>query len=297
MSKSKIITRIIGGIGNQLFSYAAARRLALANNAELAIDHVSGFVRDYKYQRRYQLDHFSIPCRKANPWERMEPFSRYRRYVKLKLYKRLPFEKRGYIKQEFIDFDSRLLQIRAKRKVYLEGYWQSEKYFKDVEETIRADLRIIPPEDPRNQELAQSIQERTAVAVHARFFDAPGKDGLNNLSSEYYSRTVKKMESMLTGAHYFLFSDKPEAAREIIPLPDDRVTCIAHNKGDTNAYKDLWLMTKCKHFIIANSTFSWWGAWLAECPDKIVIAPSFEKRDGVAFWGIEGLIPEEWIKC
>lgn len=294
---NKIIPRIIGGIGNQLFSYAAARRLSLVNNAELAIDPVSGFVRDHKYQRQYQLGHFSIPCRKATTWERMEPFSRYRRYLKLRVSKRLPFEKRSYIKQEFIDFDPRLLQIKPKGNLYLEGYWQSEKYFKDVEETIRADLRIIPPEDPINKELAQSIQRKTAVAVHVRFFDSPGKDGPNNASAQYYSRAVGKMESMLTGAHYYLFSDQPEAARAIIPLPDDRITCVSHNKGDANAYKDLWLMTKCRHFIIANSTFSWWGAWLAEGRDKLVIAPGFEKRDGVASWGFDGLIPEGWIKC
>ena len=295
--KKIVIPRIIGGIGNQLFSYAAARRLALVNNAELAIDHVSGFVRDHKYQRQYQLDHFNIPCRKATLWERMEPFSRYRRFLKKRWSKHLPFENRSYIKQEFIDFDSRLLQVKPQGTVYLEGYWQSEKYFKDVEETIRSELQIIPPNDPINQEHAQKILNRRAVAVHVRFFDLPGKDGVNNVPNKYYKNAIEKMESILEDAHYYLFSDHPIAARTAIPLSDERITCVSHNKGDTNAYKDLWLMTKCQHFIIANSTFSWWGAWLSNNVDKQVIAPGFKiiSKEKITSWNFKGLLPERWI--
>lgn len=81
-----------------------------------------------------------------------------------------------------------------------------------------------------------------------------------------------------------------------IPLPDARVTLVAHNQGDEHAYADLWLMTQCQHFIIANSTFSWWGAWLAAHPGKQVIAPGFEMRLGKMWWGFAGLLPAEWIK-
>ena len=141
----KIITRIRGGIGNQLFCYAAARRLALVNNAELVIDDVSGFVRDHDYKRDYQLDHFSIPCRKATAGERLEPFSRVRCYLKRSFNRNRPFQERSYIQQEGIDFNSRLLKVDPCGTIYLEGYWQSEDYFKDVEGAIRADLEITPP--------------------------------------------------------------------------------------------------------------------------------------------------------
>ena len=104
------------------------------------------------------------------------------------------------------------------------------------------------------------------------------------------------MEKIIPGAHYFLFSDRPEDARARIPLSDQRITCVSHNHGDENAYADLWLMTLCQHFIIANSTFSWWGAWLAEYKDKQIIAPGFEMREGKAHWGFDGLLPETWIK-
>lgn len=292
----KVIVRIIGGIGNQLFCYAAARRLATVNCAELVVDDVSGFLYDRQYQRQSQLDHFEIPCRKATPVERLEPFARIRRALNRKWNLRLPFEQRLYLQQEFMDFDSRLLQVKLRDTVYLEGYWQSEIYFKDIEDIIRADLRIRPPTDEVNLALSARIRGCNAVAVHVRFFDAPSEQGINNAPDDYYARAVTRMEALAPRAHYFVFSDQPATARKRIPLPDDRVTLVAHNSGDANAYADLWLMTLCKHFIIANSTFSWWGAWLANNPGKLVIAPGFEIREGKMWWGFDGLLPQAWIK-
>jgi len=296
LSDSKIIPRIFGGLGNQLFIYAAARRLALAANAELVLDDVSGFAFDSVYQRHYQLDHFNIPCRKATAAERLEPFSRLRRALKRRWNLQKQFEKRSYLMQEGIDFDCRLLKRLPLSTLHLEGYWQSENYFKDVESTIRHDLQIKPPTDTENQRMAERILNRTAVALHVRFFDEPQSVGINNAPGDYYTRAVAAMEQHVPDAHYFVFSDQPGAVGGRIHLPDSRVTLVTHNQGDANAYADLWLMTQCQHFIIANSTFSWWGAWLAAHPRKIVIAPGFEKRDGVMWWGFDGLLPDHWIK-
>lgn len=296
MFKSKLIHRLFGGLGNQLFIYAAARRLSLANHAELILDDVSGFAYDSMYQRHYQLDHFNIPCRKATALERLEPFSRLRRVLKRKWNQRLPFEQRRYLVQEGVNFDPRLLTFKPQGTVYLEGYWQSEDYFKDVAATIRQDLQIKSPTDVANLAMAEQIRSATGVAVHVRFFDEPHAAGINNAPGNYYTRALEAMERLVPGAHYFIFSDQPAAARARIPLPDERVTLVHHNQGDENAYADLWLMTQCQHFIIANSTFSWWGAWLAEHPAKQIIAPGLEMRQGSMWWGFKGLLPDEWIK-
>jgi hypothetical protein len=293
---TKIIPRIFGGLGNQLFCYAAARRLAYANNAELVIDADSGFVRD-DYQRRYQLSHFNIPYRNATSVERLEPFSRVRRYLKRGINRWRKFEERSFIQQEGIDFDHRLLAVKPYGTVYLEGYWQSEQYFKDVEPLIREELRIISPVDEINVAMAKRMNGCLAVAVHVRFFDAPQERGVHNAPADYYKQAVARMESLKPDAHYFVFSDQPAAARTCIPLPDDCITLVSHNQGEENAYADLWLMTQCQHFIIANSTFSWWGAWLKESPGKLVIAPGFKiiGAERVTSWGFEGLIPDSWI--
>lgn len=293
---NKVITRILGGIGNQLFCYAAARRLSLVNNSELVIDNVSGFVRDFDYQRHYQLDNFKIPCRKATLTEQLKPFPRLRRFVMRFFNYFSPFEERNFIQQEGIDFDPRLLQVSSRGTLYLEGYWQSENYFKDVESIIRADLKIIPPTDYENLKTSQHICNCVAVAVHVRFFDAPDIANSVNTQSDYYHRAMDHMNVLVPDAHYFIFSDCPDAARTLLSVSDSHVTYVTHNNGDVNAYADLWLMTQCQHFIIANSTFSWWGAWLAEYTGKHVIAPKLEVRVGKTCWGFKGLLPSNWIK-
>jgi hypothetical protein len=219
-----------------------------------------------------------------------------RRYLKRTYNRQRLFTERSYVQQEGFDFDPRLLDVRSRGTVYLEGYWQGEGYFKDVEQIICTDLQIVPPVDHINLAIAEQVRNSMAVAVHVRFFDAPGQNGINNAPDDYYARAVAQMEKLVPSAHYFLFSDQPAAARARIPLPDHRITCISHNYGDENAYSDLWLMTQCRHFIIANSTFSWWGAWLSAHGEKYVIAPGFEIRQGKTWWGFDGLLPKSWIR-
>jgi hypothetical protein len=295
LARSRVIPRIVGGLGNQLFIYAAARRLAHVSGAELVLDSVSGFQRD-AYGRSYVLDQFNIPTRKATALERLEPFSRARRYILRRWNKRLPFAQRKYIVQEGMDFDERLLHLRPHGTVRLEGYWQSEQYFRDVGPLLRKELAVKQPRDDANHVVSRQIRGCTAVAVHVRFFDEPGTEGLNNAPSGYYARAVHQMEQLVPGAHYFVFSDRPGEARRRLPLSDDRVTIVGHNDGDENAYADLWLMTQCDHFIIANSTFSWWGAWLSPNELKHVIAPGREIPQGKTAWGFRGLLPESWIQ-
>jgi hypothetical protein len=295
---SKIIVRIKGGLGNQLFCYAAARRLALVNSAELVIDNVSGFIRDRKYQRKYALDNFFISVHKATLWDRLEPFERYRRAIAKLVARKRDYELRKYIEQDGLDFDPRLLDFRPIGTVYLDGLWQSEGYFKDVENIIRQDLRIKPPSDVTNLEMAMTITACNAICVHVRWFKNPTEMDIesgHNLTHEYYRKAINEISSRVKFPHFFIFSDYPDAALDMLALPEGTATCVHHNLGDENAYADLWLMSKCKHFIIANSTFSWWGAWLADSLPKIVLTPEFNLSD-LSAWGFSGQIPNGWIK-
>jgi hypothetical protein len=292
---NKIITRIKGGLGNQLFCYAAARRLALVNNAELVIDDVTGFARDRLFQQQFALDKFSIPARKATPAERLEPFERWRRGLMKWVSRRRSFTQLTYLEQEGNDFDDRLPALQVKGTLYLDGYWQGEDYFKDVEKTIRKDLRITPPTDVLNQRMADEIRNCLAVALHVRWFEVSGSCVPHNISADYYRRAIALMDKNLSNPCYFVFSDDVEAARDKLALPKDRVTFVSHNRGDENAYADMWLMGQCQHFITANSTFSWWGAWLGGGKNKIVVTPDV-KIVGIGAWGFKGLIPNEWVR-
>lgn len=289
----KVIARLKGGLGNQLFCYAAARRLALVRGAELLLDDVSGFARDLTYKRKFGLAPFEIPCRRTTPWERFEPFERYRRGVAKLLARRRPFERRAYIEQKGDAYEPRLLDLAPSRDIVLDGLWQDERYFADVAETLRRDLRITPPEDAANREMGERIRAANAVSLHVRWFASPdAAANPHNVPPEFYRRAVERMEALVPGAHYFVFSDKPEAARAILDMPPERYTVVSHNQSDEMAYADLWLMSQCRHFILANSTFSWWGAWLGEKPGSVVIAPRVAPHPGG--WDFVSLVPERW---
>lgn len=297
-SLNKIIVRLKGGLGNQLFCYGAARSLSLKNNAELVIDDVSGFQRDIKYKRQYTLMHFSIPARMATAAERLEPFERYRRGLAKWHSRRLPFEQRTYLEQEFRDFDPRLLALRLEGNLYLDGLWQSEAYFADNEEVIRQDLTIKPPTDRANQNMAARIADcANAVALHVRWFEAPvATESSRNVSGDYYQRVIKYVQSRVEQPHFFLFSDDPAAAVSRLSLPTDGYTVVSHNMRNELAYADLWLMSQCRHFITANSTFSWWGAWLGEKANSLVIVPNPDSFDPDNSWRTKGLLPSRWTK-
>ena len=292
MVMKKIIAYIKGGIGNQLFCYAAARRLALSNNAELILDNKTWFDKDKKYNREYMLDHFHIRAREATKSERFNPFSLYWRVI-LKLGFARKFKR--YLREDGLEFNERILYLKVSEKLYMDGYWQSEKYFKDIEEIIKEDFEIEAPKDLKNKDMSEKILNVPSIAIHMRWFDAPGRESYQNASIEYYKRAIEFMENKIESPHYFLFSENIDAARKKICLPSERVTCISHNIGDEMAYADLWLMSQCQHFIIANSTFSWWGAWLGKNKNKIVVTPDI-KIKAETTWGFKGLVPDGWVK-
>src|SRR3990167_1313665 len=235
---SKLIVQIMGGIGNQLFTYAAARRLALVNHCELVIDDVTGFEHDLLYKRKSQMDKFNISCRTANNFERMEPFSRVRNRIKQRINSYRSFTSRHFIFQESCDFDVRLLSFKLQGTTYLHGYWQSENYFKDIETTIRSDLKIKPPLDQINLGISKRINFDLAIAIHLRTFDKQNNDSIYNIKKSYYIQAIQRMESIAPGGHYYIFSEQQDLEC-CFNLPSDRITYVSHNIGDENAYADL----------------------------------------------------------
>jgi hypothetical protein len=295
----KLITRIKGGLGNQLFCYATARRLAMLNQAELIIDDVSGFTYDLAYKRKYALDVFHIHAKKASFFERMEPLGRLRRKLSRLVSLRHPLSRQYYILQEGVCFDPEILTLKLSHEVtYFDGFGQSEDYFADIEGVLRQDLLIKPPQDKKNQSMALEIGATQSVAVHVRWFNFDDKNS-GNVSDEYYRNALAEIRKRVSAPHLFIFSDqaKETAERFKVLTGDMKVTYVNHNKSEDMAYADLWLMSMCKHFVIANSTFSWWGAWLGEKKGASeIFAPNFiiEPATNVTAWGFKRLLPDRW---
>jgi hypothetical protein len=297
----KLIAQIKGGIGNQLFCYASARRLAIVNGAELIIDDISGFRSDRLYMRQYSLDVFCINVPKASLLQRMEPFGRLQRGIKKRFNKKLPLSKRRYISQEGVEFDPELLGLKLQDgDTYFDGFGQSEDYFIDIESVIRNDLKFKASLDIKNQNIAASINSNNSVAIHVRWFNPSNKNSGDHLAIQYYQEAISRIISSVKNPFFYIFSDQMAITKELLGplLSQHMVEYVEHNASDEMAYADLWLMSQCQHFIIANSTFSWWGAWLGEKKGiSHVYAPGIfvNPNQSVTAWGFNRLIPDRWV--
>lgn len=196
--------------------------------------------------------------------------------------------------EKHFHFDPEVLS--APDNVYLQGYWQSEKYFKEIEDIIRQEFSIGASLTGKNLDVAELIKSTDSVSVHVRRGDyiaserAMAMHGICGM--DYYMRCVEKIRSYVKMPHFFIFSDEPDWVRENMRLSLP-MTIVYHNPPD-KGYEDMRLMILCKHNIIANSSFSWWGAWLNSNPEKIVIAPQTWFNDPSR--NTKDLIPNGWLK-
>lgn len=287
-----IIVRIMGGLGNQMFQYAAGRRLAAAHNTVLKLD-ISDF-KEYNLHD-YGLSVFSIKELFATPEEielLKEPESgSFKRNLK-KILRRPNKLGITHIRESQYHFDPEILTMPD--SVYLDGYWQSEKYFSDISEIIRNEFAVTLPQTDKNMELAQQITSCESVSLHVRRGDYVTDEKTNTIHGTcdlgYYARCIKRLAQTVHHPCFFIFSDDPDWAEENLRISHP-VTFIGHN-GPKKNYEDLRLMSQCRHHIIANSSFSWWGAWLNRYPDKLVLSPSrwFKEEK----FDTKDLIPSTW---
>lgn len=293
--KPVILVRLYGGLGNQLFTYAAARRLATYNKCPLYIDDQSGFIRDHVYKREYQLDFFEIAASKSKWGSRIGVVIAYLRFFIDGINKKIPFDRRRIIQQDILTFDPRLLCLNINKPVIFEGFWQSELYFKDIESEIRKEFEFKPEYISSTLAELPSIDFETAVAIHIRHFKDLKHPNQGNVQDEYYLRAIQYYKQIIPNAQFYIFSDNPESALKRFFRNNQSCYLISNLLSNSNEIKELFLMSRFRYFIIANSTFSWWGAWLSTQNDKVVIAPGEVVDSGEGCWGFEGLIPSNWI--
>lgn len=292
-----VIVNIFGGLGNQMFQYALGRHLSQKLKTKLK------FIYSYNLTRT-DFDPKDIPSifdvfELAGEVEKFQkPGNRVIKVAKDVKKKIINlFQRTIYINESGFQFNKDILS--SPNNCYLSGYWQSERYFKDSAHLIREDFRIKRDFEGNNFKIANQIKHTESVSVHLR-----GRDYITNESTKnihltcdypYYERSLSFIKDKLKNPHFFVFSDDPEWAKSFLKT-DDTFTFVEGNSWNTTNYEDLRLMSLCKHNIIANSSFGWWGAWLNDNPEKIVVAPQKWFADPDRNKQTVDLIPEGWIR-
>ena len=275
-----VIVRIMGGLGNQLFQYAAGRSVSCKHKVPLKLDlSYYRFYGDTKWARKYGLQHFATIQDEAKENEIIEA------------------KKFLHFKEEHFSYHREIKQVGP--EVYLDGYWQSEQYFQDIIPTIQKELVNISKPTIENRRMAKRIQSgNESVCLHIRRGDYVTDRHVANILGpcglDYYERAIRMISKHVTRPHFYLFSDDAAWVRQNLKIGypstlvdiNDEVTC----------HEDMRLMSLCRHNIIANSTFSWWGAWLSQCSKKIIIAPKKWLRQQTKAWDSKDLIPHSWYR-
>lgn len=270
-----IVVHIKGGLGNQMFEYAMARALQLKYpksriyvdiseitvdskrtfglNAFELIDNVS-LIEDERFSKCYK--NRTVWLRRA--WDYCPQLIFYLIFLKENM---LWWDELSYVKIPPIQ-----------KNVYVNGYWQSERFFKNCVSEVKSDFQFKYPIRDFNKSLFYKIVESESVCVHIRLGDyyEKGYEDYQVCTPTYYRNCIIELAAEKREANFFVFSDEPGKAKDILKGIDANITYIKKGNAD---YEDLQLMSLCKHFIISNSTFSWWAQYLSKNPQKIVYAP------------------------
>lgn len=286
-----VTVKLMGGLGNQMFQYAIGRSLSHDLGEELYLD-VSFYDRRHSLDttpRHYELYHLNV----KGDVVRRGVICRILMFFLENLVKKCPFVCREYILEKKLAYNPSI--INKGHNMYLDGYWQCEKYFLHNEAVIRQDFQVITLQSEANMRWNDLISCTTSVCFHVRRGDyvtnaaANSTHGLCSLA--YYHEAIEYISKKVQDPVFFVFSDDMEWTKSMISFSHE-VHYMDHNGPDED-YEDLRLMMQCKHFIISNSSFSWWGAWLGNNGDKIVVCPRLWFNDPNLNTDI---ISESWVK-
>lgn len=310
-----IITHLTGGLGNQMYQYAMGRHIAELNSTVLKLD-ITEFER-YKL-RHYQLHCFNIQEHFATVEEiyalkRKRWFKESETLASIK--RKLGFfpasSKRFFlngivIKEKPFYYEPEILDLRG--NIYLEGYWESYQYYEPLRDLLLKEFSVKYPLNSHSLDISKRISATRSVSLHIRRGDKANDPKTNKVhglcSVEYYRKAMNYFREHFSDVHFYVFSDDIIWAKDNFSDKTGSITFVSHNDTST-AYEDLRLMALCEHNIIANSSFSIWGAFLNQNPQKIVIAPKRfvtveeEQRREKLIASPErriAYIPEDWIR-
>lgn len=257
-----IISKIIGGLGNQLFQYAVGKAASLHHNVPLKLDILN--YETYKLHNGFRLGQFSAEFQIATETE-VEQFKGKSDLIG-KINRKLGLKK-PYLKE--VQNNTFQSSVFSSNQLYLDGFWQNEKYFKQISDNLVADFKVKKDFISINKKFRQEVCKNQSVGIHVRRGDFLKHLDIGVLSLQYYRRAVSYIQDRVEKPTFYLFSDDLNWCRTNLDFIDNAVF-VDQTKSELD---DFQLMQECKHNIIANSSFSWWAAWLNQNSDKIVVAP------------------------
>jgi hypothetical protein len=281
-----IATTLSGGLGNQMFMYAMVRAMSLRNGTDVAFNTQFGFKNDSLYHRDLELQHFNVQLEESTLQTFDYGVGRYVRVISRKIGRNILHPSSKFIiEQHPLRFQKELLCEKGKN-LYLEGYWQSEDYFKDYENVIRNDFKIKTkmPDNIHNELASWRSDGRQLVFVGIRRYQeckstTPGMV----LGEDYYNKAIELMETKLNNPKFIVFTQEREWAKTHVKSSCP-IVFAEPKKGDLSTIEDMFLMTQCDHAIISNSSYYWWGAWLQNTDKNnhvVVSSNNFVNQDSV----------------
>jgi hypothetical protein len=289
-----IISHVVGGLGNQMFQYAAGRALSIKHEVPLRLD-ISAFV-DYELHQGFELKRLFNCAAETSTDNAVQNILGWQSLPRIRQIVSRPsmaaFRRNTFVVEPHFHYWPAIENVPS--SCYLMGYWQSEKYFLEIAPVIRKDFTFISPLNGKNAELAKQINQTNAVSLHVR-----RGDYINNKNSgvyeicsiDYYTRSVEAVAGRVNSPFFYIFSDDMKWVRSNLKLGYPHLY-VDINKG-VDSYNDMRLMSMCNHHIIANSSFSWWAAWLNAKIDKLVVAP---RSWFITPKNVNDLLPMEWLK-
>ena len=285
-----MVVGLSGGLGNQLFQYGAGRALARRLNVPLVLD-LSWF--GGQKMRQFALSHFRIKATLGRQCSWLPPAGQA---LVSKFSRRWASHILGVPVWREPHFHYATKFSGLTEPVFLEGYWQSERYFGELRKLLLQEFSLRQPLPASCQPILAVIGNSDAICVHVRrgdYLSNPVAAKVHGVCPvDYYQQGVAELSASLARPHCFVFSDDPEWVRTFLTFPCP-MTVVDVN-GPAEAHFDLALMAACQHFVIANSSLSWWGAWLGQASEKRVIAPArwFLTSDKDS----RDLLPESWLR-
>lgn len=284
-----ITMMICGGLGNQMFQYACGKALAIRNNTELFLD--LSWYEEAKDRRKFQLDIWNTDFKIChdNKWLRLKKTTKWQRFKSRML------DNIRVVREKNMQFDKEILDLRG--DVYLTGFFQSEAYFSDIEDRLRKDFTLRDDLSASTECWADKIRSSTnPVSLHVRrgdYVSVPANISMfKMIPVQYYEKAVSYLKNILGEINVFVFTNDQEWVKNNISF--DVPTFFVEENDEDNGYMDMYLMSLCHHNIIANSTFSWWGAWLNVNSEKKVISPSLWFNTDEL--NNNDIIPKSWIR-